>query len=73
MPICPEAIFPDRTALFPIFPERIAPELRLNQATTPEEILPLIIRSLARSSLVIVPEAMCWPVITPDAIANWPT
>ena len=39
----------------------------------PDAILPLIIELFAKSSEVTVPEAICSPVITPEAIAYCPT
>ena len=53
-------------------PDKTDPLLKLNQDIIPELTFPLIIKLSINLSLVIVPEAMWLPNITPDAIAYCP-
>ena len=61
-------MLPELTASLQMCPDLTAPLLNSYQAMTPEAIFPLIIISSAKSSETIVPEAIRFVVIAPEAI-----
>ena len=68
VPITPEAIFPEFTALLPIFPHTTCPDVKVTVPITPEAKWFAPICPLAMSPLVIAPSAIIWLVIPPEAI-----